>query len=96
MNLKQFSTEQGRELRSIARSIVERTNYKLMSSRLLTDDILPPLGSTEAKRALLLSLTPMLNEAEEVRKRDLEACELYTRCKSSKTKGRGSVYEYVD
>jgi hypothetical protein len=50
----------------------------------------------EAKKALLLSLSPMLTEAEEQRQKETAACENFTRCKSGKGKGKFSTYDYTD
>jgi hypothetical protein len=59
------------------------------------EDFPHSIESTEGKRALIYSLTPMLTEAEEQRKKDTLECEEFTRCKSCKIKGKSS-YEYTD
>ena len=55
-----------------------------------------PSSSIESKKELLISLSPMLTNAENQRKIDIEICEKFTRCRSSKAKGRYSCYEYTD
>ena len=55
-----------------------------------------PSSSIESKKELLISLSPMLTNAENQRKVDIELCEQFTRCRSSKGKGRYSCYEYTD
>jgi len=52
--------------------------------------------SIQGKKALVLSLQPMLEEAESERKRDLRDCENFTRCSIGKSKGRFSSFEYTD
>jgi hypothetical protein len=49
--------------------------------------------TTKGKRALLMTLAPLLTEAEKQRQADTLACEYFTQCKAVKIKGRGS-YEY--
>lgn len=51
---------------------------------------------TDAKKALLLSLTPMISDADKQRQIDSKQCEDFTRCKVGKSKGRNSSFEYTD
>jgi len=81
----------------IGRDILNRTNYKLVPSRSIFPEKFPlPAASLEAKRALLVSLSPMLGEVEAQRQSDVAACERFTRCKVGKGKSRWSSYEYYD
>lgn len=82
--------------KEIASELLSRTNYKIMSTRLCKESNPYALGSMEAKRATLLSLSPMLTEAEEERKKEVGACEAFTRCKANKTRTKSSSYEYID
>lgn len=81
----------------IGRKIVETTKYKLLPSRSIYPELFPhPITSIEGKRALLLSLTPMLTEGEGQRQVDVTNCESFTRCKCEKSRKVNSSYEYVD
>jgi hypothetical protein len=91
-----YSSSDGLELRKLAFQILECSKYKVLSDRVISEEAQHPLGSVEAKRAVLISLTPMLTDAENARKRETQECEDFTRCKSTKTKSRSSSYEYVD
>jgi hypothetical protein len=85
------------ELCSIGRKILADTNYPILSTRTLAPErYLFPASSLEAKKALLLSLAPMLTDAEEQRVKETNACELFTRCKSGKGRGRFASYDYAD
>ena len=53
-------------------------------------------STIESKKELLISLSSMLTNAETQRKIDTNLCEQFTRCKSTKGKGRYSCYEYTD
>lgn len=80
----------------LGKSIFEMSAYKIVTSRLMfPDEFLHPPTSMEAKKSLLISLSPMLTEAEEQRKKDTHDLEEFTRCRSSKGRGR-SNYEYND
>lgn len=73
------------------------TAYPILSRRLLCpNDYQYPSSSLEGKKALLMSLSPMLTEAEEQRKKETSACENFTRCKAGKGKGKFSGYDYID
>ena len=81
----------------IAKKILANTNYRLLSTRLVHPELYEfPKSSVEAKKALLLSLSPMLKDADEQKKKDSAACEAFTRCKSMKGKGSYGIYEYID
>lgn len=68
-----------------------------MPTRILRPDLYEhPVDSFDAKKALLHSLSPMLSDSESQRKQDSQACESFTRCKSSKTRGPRQIYEYID
>ena len=80
----------------ISKSIFTMSKYKIVTSRLMfPEEFLHPPTSMEAKKSLLISLSPMLTEAEEQRKKDTQELEDFTRCRSSKGRGR-SNYEYID
>ena len=86
-----------RELRAIGKEVFESTKYKLLSSRTIYPDKFEyPSQSVQGKKELLLSLSPMLLEAEAERKRETAECEQFTRCRVGKGKGRYSCYEYTD
>lgn len=77
-------------------SVFEMSCYKIVTSRLMfPGEFLHPPTSMEAKKSLVISLSPMLTEAEEQRKKDTSALEEFTRCRSAKGRGR-SNYEYID
>ena len=81
----------------IGRDIVHRTNYRILPTRNLYPEQFPlPAASLEAKKAILVALSPMLTEAEGQRQTDVRACEEFTRCKVGKGRGRFSSYEYTD
>lgn len=54
-----------------------------------------PIGSVENRREILMGLSPMLTDADNQRKQEVEACEVYTKCRSSKVRSR-NAYEYID
>lgn len=81
----------------VGRGILSGSKYPILSTRLLKPEAyLYPASSLEAKKALLLSLSPMLSDAEEQRQKETSACESFTRCKSGKGKGKFACYEYTD
>jgi hypothetical protein len=63
---------------------------------LFPEEFLHPIETIEGKKSLIISLTPMLTESEEQRKRDSQDCEQFTRCKSSKVRSARASYEYTD
>ncbi len=86
-------------LNLMAKELLSNTNYPLFSHRMLyPEQYLHPSASTESKRALLISLAPMLNEAERQRQSDAADCERATNCRSikSRVKSGASQYEYFD
>lgn len=86
-----------KEYFDIARNVLKSSNYKLLSTRLIHPELFEfPSSTLESKKALLLSLSPMLKEAEEQKKKDTAACESFTRCKSSKGRGSYGIYQYTD
>lgn len=77
--------------------MLEQTKYKLLPSRYTHPELyLHPSSSIESKRALLLSLSPMLTNGENQRIKDVKACTDYTRCVVEKSKKRNASYEYLD
>ena len=89
--------EPSQALCEIGRDLLKESTYPILSRRLLRpNDYLYPSSSLEGKKALLVSLTPMLAEAEEQRKKETSACENFTRCKAGKGKSKFSGYDYVD
>lgn len=68
----------------------------MMSERLmLPDRFHHPIGSVENRREILVGLSPMLTDADSQRKQEVEACEKFTKCKSSRVRNR-NTYEYID
>eukprot|EP01039_Chlorochromonas_danica_P011685 gene11685-13113_t len=85
------------EVKVLASQVLDITSYPLMSKRYFTNEFSEhTLGSIEAKKAVLIKLTPSLSSAEEERKREVQACEEFTRCKASKSKIRSVGFEYID
>jgi hypothetical protein len=80
-----------------ASSILKETQYPVLPARVLspTSFNFPP-NSLESKKALLISMTPMLTEGENQRKFETKECEEFTRCRVEKSKLRASSYEYID
>lgn len=73
------------------------TQYKIIPSRVLQPlDYNYPINSLESKKALLLSMTPYIGEAETQRRHDANEVETFTRCKVGKEKNKSSNYEYTD
>jgi hypothetical protein len=67
-----------------------------MSERLMNSNrVYHPIGSVENRREILMGLSPMLTDADNQRKQEVEACEVYTKCRSSKVRSR-NAYEYID
>lgn len=76
---------------------MDKTTYPILTKRLLRpEQYLYPINSLEAKKSLLISLSPMLSDAEVERTKETVACESFTRCRSSKGKSRYSSYDYTD
>eukprot|EP01041_Mallomonas_annulata_P002264 gene2264-4404_t len=86
------------EMKTIAEQISKESCYMILPSRIITPSVFKhPPSSLDGKKELLHSLSPMLIEAEKVRKTDADECEKFTRCKYRSGKGRDrSVYEYID
>ena len=81
----------------IGRFILQETKYPVTSTRhLRPEQYLHPKGSIEAKKTLLLGLSPMLTDAERERSREATACESFTRCRSNKARSRNCSFEYTD
>lgn len=84
-------------MQSIGKEVFESTKYKLISSRFIyPENFEHPSQSVQGKKELLLSLSPMLLEAESERKKETAECEQFTRCRVGKGKSRYSCYEYTD
>ena len=86
------------EVIKLARIIYERTNYALITKRLIYPEQFQfSSSSVEGKRALLVSISPSLTEAEKQRSLDSQLCEKITHCKVVKPRGRGAGgFEYLD
>lgn len=83
-------------IRNLSRNIYHNTSYKLMPERsMISNRTYHPIGTTENRREILLSLSSMLTDAENQRKQEVEACELFTKCRSHKVRSR-NTYEYID
>ncbi len=81
----------------ICKEVLVKSNYRLIPLRMMNpENYTHPPKSMESKKALLLSLSPMLAEAEKQQKSDVAACQKFTGCSSNKGKGRHSSYEYRD
>lgn len=94
---KQGQFDDNEKLREIGRLVLDITKYPIMQTRIIKPELfLHPIASLEAKKSILIGLSPMLSDAEEQRKSESLACELFTRCKSSKEIGRSSYYCYTD
>jgi hypothetical protein len=89
--------EPTRDLCEIGRTILAGSSYPILSRRLLCpNDYLYPSSTIEGKKALLMSLSPMLSEADTERQKEAAACESFTRCKSGKGKSKFAGYDYTD
>lgn len=60
------------------------------------DSFQHPSETIESKKAVLISLGPMLDIAEKQRKLDVSKCEEITRCRIESKKTRASWYQYSD
>lgn len=90
------SLEKFQQICDLGRTVLAETTYPIMPTRVLRPDLFEhPADSFDAKKALLHSLSPMLSCAETQRKQDTHAVEMFTRCKSSKSKGPRQIYEYI-
>lgn len=80
-----------------AKIIHSETDYALLPTRqIYPENFKHPITSLESKKALLMSMQPMLSAAEKQRKTDSELLENFTRCKVGKSRARSSTYEYLD
>jgi hypothetical protein len=85
------------QMHSIGKAVFESTKYKLVSSRFIyPENFEHPSQSVQGKKELLMSLSPMLLEAESERKKETAECEHFTRCRVGKGRGKYSCYEYTD
>lgn len=86
------------ERKDLAMSLYHATGYSIMPMRhIYPDQFKPDSQSVEAKKALLVSLTPLLVQAEADRLAESKACEEFTRCRVVKVKGNRNVcYSYCD
>lgn len=86
-------------LKAIAHSIYENSNYRIINSRILyPEKHYFPLYSVDSLKILIEEMQPMFQNADNAKRIDAEACEAFTRCKSSKLRPKGvpSRYEYID
>lgn len=83
---------------SVAKTVLDETGYHIMPNRIIDpSQYSHPSHTVESKKALLVSLGPMLTKAEGDRKQVLQACEAFTRCKVAKVKGnREMSFSYRD
>lgn len=80
-----------------AKIIHEDTQYPLLPTRqIYPENYQHAITSLESKKALLMSMQPMLSAAEKQRKIDSDLLEKFTRCKVGKSRVRSSTYEYLD
>ena len=78
----------------IAKEVIESTTYPIFSHHsLYPEQYQFSSASLDGKKALLIKMAPFLTNAEKQRQADAEACETYTQCKTTKSKGS---YEYFD
>jgi hypothetical protein len=81
----------------LAKTVKENCSYNLLPLRLLQPEAFQHSPETiESKRALLLSLGPMLDNAEKQRKIDVSYCASLTRCRIESKRTRMSWYQYCD
>lgn len=83
---------------SMAKTVLEETGYHILPNRTIDPTQYSyPSHSIESKKAVLLSLGPMLTKADGDRKQEVQACENFTRCKVMKVKGnREMAFSYTD
>jgi hypothetical protein len=80
-----------------AKKIYEMSEYMMVPKRFVYPERFPhENNSLDAKKALVLGLTPMLTEAEAERKIETAKSEDFTRCKVGRGRGKSSSYEYFD
>lgn len=80
-----------------AKIVHDETEYPLLPTRQIhPENFQFPVSSLESKKALLMSMQPMLSAAEKQRKMDSDLLEDFTRCKVGKSRARSSTYEYLD
>ena len=81
----------------ISTKVLKETNYGLFSDRTMHPENYPfSAGALKSKKALLLNLSPQLEESERQRKEEVLKCEEFTKCKVQKEKSRSSDYTYID
>ena len=80
-----------------AKMIKELTNYIILPSYTISPETYShPPNTLDGKKALLLSMSPMLNSAETQRKIDSDKCQVSTGCKVMKAGTRNANFEYYD
>ena len=81
----------------MGKKVIEQLKYPLIPSRWVYPDAFPfSVNSIESKRAILMSLSPMLTGSDKQKQSDTKSCEEYTRCKVCKGNSRSSPYDYHD
>ncbi len=84
-------------MKNNAKIIYEKAEYPLLPKReIYPENYEYSVASLESKKALLLSMQPMLTAAEKQRKIDSDLIEEFTRCKVGKSRARASMFEYLD
>ena len=84
-------------MNAYAKIIYQESDYPLLPTRqIYPENYQHAITSLESKKALLMSMQPMLSAAEKQKKIDSEQLERFTRCKVGKSRARSSAYEYLD
>jgi hypothetical protein len=84
-------------MNAYAKIIHQDSDYPILPTRqIFPENYKHSITSLESKKALLMSMQPMLSAAEKQRKIDSELLENFTRCKVGKNRARSSTYEYLD
>lgn len=78
---------------------MQLTSYPVVPLRVLFPEKFTelPLGATQSKKELLLSMKTVLEKSDELRNKEVRECENFTRCKVLKApSGKSHYYEYHD
>lgn len=84
-------------MNAYAKIIHQVSDYPLLPTRqIFPENYQYSITSLESKKALLMSMQPMLSAAEKQKRVDSDELEKFTRCKVGKSRVRSSTYEYLD
>ena len=85
------------DAKELAQFVKTEYSYGLLPARQLQPEAFQhPSGALESKKAVLIGLAPMLDDAEKQRKIDVASCEALTRCRIVSKRTRSSWYQYSD